>query len=73
MPSITAQPRAWVPNARFPSENEVAFPLLGHSDARCTTCDTACTDQDEAEERDVVHRELCQFPSDACEASVEST
>ena len=27
--------------------------------------DTACTDQDEVEERDVVHHELCQFRSDA--------
>ena len=27
--------------------------------------DTACTEQDEAEERDVVHHELCQFLLDA--------
>ena len=27
--------------------------------------DTACNDQDEAEERDVIHHELCQFLSDA--------
>ena len=33
--------------------------------------DTTCTHQDEAEERDVVHHELCQFPSDASWTSVD--
>ena len=35
--------------------------------------DTTCTDQDEAEERDVVHHELCQFRSDASWTSVDET
>ena len=35
--------------------------------------DTTYTDQDEAEKRDVVHHELCQFRSDVSGTSVDET
>ena len=58
MASNTAQPRGWDPNARVPGETDVAF-LQRILMRDVHLGETACTDQDEAEERDVVHYELC--------------
>ena len=73
MASNTAQPRAYVANARLPGENAVVslcWEILMHD---VQLGDTTCTDQDEVEERDVVHQELCPFRSNVSWTSVDET
>ena len=71
MASNTAQPQAQVPNERLVGKIKLIFFCWDSLMRDAQLGERACTDHDEADERDLVDHELCQFLSDAFRTPVD--